>query len=287
MKGIILVGGSGTRLYPATKAISKQIIPVYDKPMIYYPLSVLMLIGIKDILIISTPRDVNVFKELLNNGEDFGLNISYAIQEKPNGIAEAFLIGKSFIGNDSCVLVLGDNIFYGHGFTGMLKEASSRKDGAIIFGYYVKNPRDFGVVEFDKNGKVISLEEKPKIPKSNYAIPGLYFYDNTVVEKAKKIKPSKRGELEITTLNALYLKEDKLNVINFGRGMTWLDAGTYDGLLDAANFVKTIQTRQGVMIACLEEIAYNNKWISKEKIKELAKPLLKSEYGNYLLNLIK
>jgi glucose-1-phosphate thymidylyltransferase len=287
MKGIILAGGSGTRLYPITKAISKQITPIYDKPMIYYPLSVLMLAGIKEILVISTPRDVIVFKELLEDGSDFGLKISYAIQEKPNGLAEAFLIGEKFIGNDSCALVLGDNIFYGHGFTGMLKEASSKEKGATIFGYYVNNPKDFGVVEFDEKGKAISLEEKPENPKSNYAIPGLYFYDNTVVEKAKKVKPSKRGELEITTLNEMYLNENNLNVVSLGRGMAWLDTGTHDALLEASNFVKTIQSRQGVMVACPEEIAYKNGWIDRDKIKDLAKPLLKSEYGKYLLNLIK
>ena len=286
MKGIILAGGSGTRLYPITKAISKQITPIYDKPMIYYPLSVLMLAGIKEILVISTPRDIVVFKELLEDGSDFGLKISYAIQEKPNGLAEAFLIGEKFIGNDSCALVLGDNIFYGHGFTGMLKEASSKEIGATIFGYYVNNPKDFGVVEFDEKGKAISLEEKPENPKSNYAIPGLYFYDNTVVEKAKKVKPSKRGELEITTLNEMYLNENNLNVVSLGRGMAWLDTGTHDALLEASNFVRTIQSRQGVMVACPEEIAYKNGWIDRNKIKELAKPLLKSEYGKYLLNLI-
>ena len=286
MKGIILAGGSGTRLYPITKAISKQITPIYDKPMIYYPLSVLMLAGIREILVISTPRDVVVFEELLEDGSNFGLKISYAIQEKPNGLAEAFLIGEKFIGNDSCALVLGDNIFYGHGFTGMLKEASSKEKGATIFGYYVNNPKDFGVVEFDKNGRAISLEEKPENPKSNYAIPGLYFYDNTVVEKAKKVKPSKRGELEITTLNEMYLKENNLNVVSLGRGMAWLDTGTHDALLEASNFVKTIQSRQGVMVACPEEISYRNGWIDKDKIKELAKSLLKSEYGKYLLNLI-
>ena len=287
MKGIILAGGSGTRLYPITKAISKQITPIYDKPMIYYPLSVLMLARIKEILVISTPRDVFVFKELLEDGSDFGLKISYAIQEKPNGLAEAFLIGEKFIENDSCALVLGDNIFYGHGFTGMLKEASSKEKGATIFGYYVNNPKDFGVVEFDEKGKAISLEEKPENPKSNYAIPGLYFYDNTVVEKAKKVKPSKRGELEITTLNEMYLNEKNLNVVSLGRGMAWLDTGTHDALLEASNFVKTIQSRQGVMVACPEEIAYRNGWIDRNKIKELAKPLLKSEYGKYLLALIK
>ena len=287
MKGIILAGGSGTRLYPITKAISKQINPIYDKPMIYYPLSILMLSGIKEILVISTPRDLTLFKELLGNGEDFGVKLEYAIQEKPNGLAEAFIIGEKFIGNDSCALVLGDNIFYGHGLTGILKEAEARKEGATIFGYYVPNPKDFGVVEFDKDGKVISLEEKPQNPKSNYAVPGLYFYDNTVVEKAKKVKPSKRGELEITSINEMYLQEEKLHVVNFGRGMAWLDTGTHDALLEAANFVKTIQSRQGVMVACLEEIAYRNGWISKEKVLELAKPLMKSNYGEYLVNLVK
>ena len=287
MKGIILAGGSGTRLYPITKSISKQITPIYDKPMIYYPLSVLMLAGIKDILVISTPRDLPMFEELLKTGSDFGISLSYAVQEQPNGLTEAFLIGENFIGNDSCALVLGDNIFYGHGFTGMLKEAESRKKGATIFGYYVQNPRDFGVVEFDENNRAISLEEKPEKPKSNYAVPGLYFYDNTVVEKAKKVKPSKRGELEITTLNEMYLNEGTLNVTSLGRGMAWLDTGTHEALLEAANYVKTIQSRQGVMVACLEEIAYRNGWITKEKVCELAKPLLKSKYGEYLMDLIK
>ena len=287
MKGIILAGGSGTRLYPITKAISKQINPIYDKPMIYYPLSILMLAGIREILVISTPRDLPLFQELLGDGKDFGVKLEYAIQEKPNGLAEAFIIGEKFINGDSCALVLGDNIFYGHGLTGILKEAEARKDGATIFGYYVPNPKDFGVVEFDKDGKVISLEEKPQNPKSNYAVPGLYFYDNTVVEKAKKVKPSKRGELEITSINERYLQEEKLHVVNFGRGMAWLDTGTHDALLEAANFVKTIQSRQGVMVACLEEIAYRNGWISKEKVLELAKPLMKSKYGEYLVNLVK
>ena len=287
MKGIILAGGSGTRLYPVTKAISKQINQIYDKPMIYYPLSILMLAGIREILVISTPRDLPLFKELLGSGEDFGVKFEYAIQEKPNGLAEAFIIGEKFIDNDSCALVLGDNIFYGHGLTGMLKEAEAREDGATIFGYYVTNPQDFGVVEFDEKGKVISLEEKPQNPKSNYAVPGLYFYDNTVVEKAKRVKPSKRGELEITSINEMYLQEDKLHVVNFGRGMAWLDTGTHDALLEAANFVKTIQSRQRVMVACLEEIAYRNGWISKEKVLELAKPLMKSKYGEYLVNLVK
>ena len=287
MKGIILAGGSGTRLYPVTKAISKQITPIYDKPLIYYPLSVLMLVGIKDILVISTPRDIGTFEELLGNGSDLGLKIEYAIQEHPNGLAEAFIIGENFIGNDACALVLGDNMFYGHGLTGIVKEAAKRKTGATIFGYYVNNPKSFGVVEFDENGKAKSLEEKPEKPKSNFAIPGLYFYDNTVVEKAKAVKPSHRGELEITTLNEMYLNEGTLNVLSLGRGMAWLDTGTHDGLLEASNFVKTIQSRQGVMVACLEEIAYKNGWISKEKVEELAKPLLKSHYGEYLMNLIK
>lgn len=287
MKGIILAGGRGTRLYPVTKAISKQIIPIYDKPMIYYPLSVLMLAEIRDILIISTQHDIDFFKELLGNGEDIGLNISYAVQKEPNGIAEAFLIGEDFIKEDSCALVLGDNIFYGHGFTGMLKKAKLQQKGATIFGYYVNNPKEFGVVEFDSEDNVISLEEKPNIPKSNYAIPGLYFYDNTVIDKAKRVVPSKRGELEITAINKMYLDEKKLKVINMGRGLAWLDTGTHEGLLEASNFVKTIQTRQGIMIACLEEIAYNNTWISKEKLKEIAEKLLNSSYGKYLLTLIK
>ncbi|MGL4654252.1 glucose-1-phosphate thymidylyltransferase RfbA [Cetobacterium sp.] len=287
MKGIILAGGSGTRLYPVTKAISKQIVPIYDKPLVYYPLSVLMLAGIKDILIISTPRDIGTFEELLGSGKDLGLKIEYAIQDAPNGLAEAFIIGENFIGNDSCALVLGDNMFYGHGLTGIVKEAAKRETGATIFGYYVNNPKSFGVVEFDENGKAISLEEKPENPKSNFAIPGLYFYDNTVVEKAKKVKPSHRGELEITTLNEMYLNEGTLNVLSLGRGMAWLDTGTHDGLLEASNFVKTIQSRQGVMVACLEEIAYKNGWITAEKVESLAKPLLKSHYGEYLMDLIK
>ncbi|MGL5932666.1 MAG: glucose-1-phosphate thymidylyltransferase RfbA [Cetobacterium sp.] len=287
MKGIILAGGSGTRLYPVTKAISKQVVPIYDKPLIYYPLSVLMLAGIRDILIISTPRDIGTFEELLGSGKDLGLKIEYAIQDAPNGLAEAFIIGENFIGNDSCALVLGDNLFYGHGLTGIVKEAAKRETGATIFGYYVNNPKSFGVVEFDGNGKAISLEEKPENPKSNFAIPGLYFYDNTVVEKAKKVQPSHRGELEITTLNEMYLNEGTLNVLSLGRGMAWLDTGTHDGLLEASNFVKTIQSRQGVMVACLEEIAYKNNWITTEQVQKLAKPLLKSHYGEYLINLIK
>jgi glucose-1-phosphate thymidylyltransferase len=287
MKGIILAGGSGTRLYPITKAISKQVNPIYDKPMIYYPLSVLMLTKISEVLIISSPRDLPTFRELLGDGSDFGMKLEYAIQENPNGLVEAFLIGEKFIGGEPCALVLGDNIFYGHGLTGMVKDASQRTSGATIFGYPVTNPESFGVVEFDETGKAVSLEEKPTNPKSNFAIPGLYFYDNTVVEKAKQVKPSHRRELEITTLNEMYLDEGSLNVINLGRGMAWLDTGTHEGLLDAANFVSTVQKRQGVMVACPEEIAFNNGWIDKVKVEELAKPLSKSHYGKYLMNLIK
>ena len=287
MKGIILAGGSGTRLYPVTKAISKQMIPIFDKPMIYYPLSILMLAGIREILIISTARDVIVFQELLGSGNELGLSISYEIQKSPKGLAEAFMIGKEFIGNDSVALILGDNLFYGHGFTGMLEKAIKNNAGATIFGYYVKNPKDFGVVEFNKEGKVVSLEEKPKNPKSNYAIPGIYFYDNSVIEKAKTVIPSERGELEITSINEIYLRENNLNVISLGRGMAWLDTGTFDGLLEASNFVKTIQTRQGIMIACLEEIAYNKGWIDDKQLLKLSKPLEKTSYGEYLLSLLK
>lgn len=287
MKGIILAGGSGTRLYPVTEAISKQMIPIYDKPMIYYPLSILMLAGIREILIISTSRDIPVFKELLEDGSELGLSISYKIQESPKGLAEAFIIGEKFIGKDSVSLILGDNLFYGHGFTGMLEKAVNNKLGATIFGYYVKNPKDFGVVEFNENGEVISLEEKPENPKSNYAVPGIYFYDNSVIEKAKSVTPSERGELEITSINDMYLKERKLNVISLGRGMAWLDTGTFDGLLEASNFVKTIQTRQGIMIACLEEIAYNKGWIDNSQLLKLSKTLEKTSYGEYLLSLLK
>jgi len=290
MKGIILAGGSGTRLYPITKAISKQINPIYDKPMIYYPLSTLMLAGIREVLIISTPRDLPGFKELLGNGEQLGMTLSYAVQDAPNGLAEAFIIAdreKFLDRGESCAMVLGDNLFYGHGFTGTLKKASSLSSGAIIFGYYVQNPQSYGVVEFDANGKAISLEEKPEVPKSHFAIPGLYFYDGTVIEKALKLKPSKRGELEITDLNRLYLEEQTLEVLDMGRGMAWLDTGTHDDLLDAANFVRTIQHRQGIMIACLEEIAYRNQWISKEQVRENIKELQKTRYGQYLMDLIK
>ena len=282
VKGIILAGGKGTRLYPATRSISKQIIPIYDKPMIYYPLSVLMLAGIKEILIISTERDLPLFQELLGNGEHLGLKLSYKIQEKPKGLAEAFIIGENFIGEDNVSLILGDNIFYGEGFTKKLKKAANLNNGALIFGYYVNNPEKFGVVEFNKNKKVISIKEKPKDPKSNYVIPGLYFYDNTVVEKAKNLNPSKRGELEITDLNKLYLHENKLNVELLGRGLSWLDTGTHDGLLNASNFVKAVQKSQGLYIACIEEIAYRKGWIDDEQLLELAEDLITTDYGKYL-----
>ncbi len=282
MKGIILAGGSGTRLYPLTKSISKQIMPIYDKPMIYYPLSVLMLANIREILIISTERDLPVFKELLKDGSELGLKLEYKVQEKPNGLAEAFIIGEEFIGDDNVALILGDNIFYGSGFRGLVEEAAKLESGAIVFGYPVKDPRAYGVVEFDETGKAISLEEKPKNPKSNYAIPGLYFYDNTVVEKAKNVKPSARGEIEITTVNEMYLSEGKLNVKNLGRGVAWLDTGTHDALLEAANFVQTVQKRQGFYIACIEEIAYAKRWINKEQLLKLAEPMMKTEYGKYL-----
>ena len=287
MKGIILAGGSGTRLYPLTKSISKQIMPIYDKPMIYYPLSVLMLANIREILIISTERDLPVFKELLKDGSDLGLKLEYKVQEKPNGLAEAFIIGEEFIGDDNVALILGDNIFYGSGFTGLVEEAAKLTKGAIVFGYPVKDPRAYGVVEFDENGKAISLEEKPENPKSNYAIPGLYFYDNTVVEKAKNVKPSARGEIEITTVNEMYLSEGKLNVKNLGRGVAWLDTGTHDALLEAATYVEAIQKRQGFYIACIEEIAYAKGWISNEQLQKLAEPMMKTEYGKYLRDLVK
>lgn len=286
MKGIILAGGSGTRLYPVTKAMSKQMVPIYDKPMIYYPMSVLMLAGIKDILIISTPRDIVNFKELFSDGSKLGLNIDYALQEKPNGLAEAFIIGEDFIGDDSVAMVLGDNIFYGQSFTSHLKKAASIKDGAYVFGYYVQNPKAFGVVEFDENNNVISLEEKPEKPKSKYAVPGLYFYDNTVVQRAKDITPSSRGELEITDLNKSYMNDGKLKVQLLGRGMAWLDTGTHASMLQASNFVEAVQNTQGTYIACLEEIAYRQGWIDKNKVLELAKPLMKTGYGKYLVDIV-
>lgn len=284
MKGIILAGGSGTRLYPITKSVSKQLLPIYDKPMIYYPMSVLMLAGIKSILIISTPRDLPMFEELFGNGNDLGLNIEYAVQEQPNGLAEAFIIGEGFIGDDKVALVLGDNIFYGYGFSERLKNAVER-DEATIFGYHVVDPQVFGVVEFDKDFNVLSIEEKPAVPKSNYAVPGLYFYDNDVVEIAKSVEPSERGELEITAVNNEYLRRGKLKVELFGRGMAWLDTGTHKGLLDASNYVEVVQTRQGLYIACLEEIAYRKGYISKEQLLELAKPLMKTDYGKYLVKI--
>lgn len=286
MKGIILAGGSGTRLYPVTKAMSKQMVPIYDKPMIYYPMSVLMLAGIREILIISTPRDIVNFKELFRDGSEFGLNVEYAIQEEPNGLAEAFIIGEDFIGKDNVAMILGDNIFYGQNFSSHLKEAAALEKGAMIFGYYVQNPKAFGVAEFDENGKVISLEEKPEHPKSKYAVPGLYFYDNSVVEKAKALKPSERGELEITDLNRVYMEEGNLTVNLLGRGMAWLDTGTHESMLKASNFVEAVQTTQGTFIACLEEIAYRKGWISREQVRELAGPLMKTEYGKYLIDII-
>lgn len=287
MKGIILAGGSATRLYPLSKAISKQIMPVYDKPMIYYPLSTLMLAGIREILIISTPRDLPMFRQLLEDGTRLGMRFEYKIQEQPNGLAEAFLLGEEFLEGDSACLILGDNMFYGQGFSAMLHRAASMDKGACIFGYYVKDPRAYGVVEFDTDNKVIGLEEKPEQPKSNYAIPGLYFYDNTVVTKAKQIQPSKRGELEITDLNRLYLEEGTLKVELFGRGFAWLDTGNCDSLLEASNFVATIQNRQGFYIACLEEIAWRNGWIDNEQLFLLGKALDKTEYGKYIIDLTK
>lgn len=287
MKGIILAGGSATRLYPLSKAISKQIMPVYDKPMIYYPLSTLMLAGIKEVMIISTPRDLPMFRELLGSGERLEMKFEYKVQEKPNGLAEAFILAEDFLAGKKACLILGDNMFYGQGFSAMLKRSAHIKTGAVIFGYYVKDPRAYGVVEFDENNKVKSIEEKPLEPKSNYAVPGLYFYDHTVVEKAKGLAPSKRGELEITDLNRLYLEENNLNVELFGRGFAWLDTGNCDSLLEASNYVATIQNRQGFYIACIEEIAWRNGWIDDEKLMKLGRELEKTSYGQYLLDLLK
>ena len=286
MKGIILAGGSATRLFPLSKSISKQIMPVYDKPMIYYPLSTLMLAEIKEILIISTPRDLPMFQQLLGTGEKLGMKFEYIIQHKPNGLAQAFVLGEKFIGNDSACLILGDNIFYGQGFSNMLLQAKSIKSGACIFGYGVKDPRAYGVVDFDENGKVISIEEKPENPKSNYAVPGLYFYDNSVISRAKALKPSARGEYEITDLNRTYLEENKLKVQLFSRGFAWLDTGNCDSLLDAANFVATIQKRQGFYVSCIEEIAWRKKWINDRQLRELGDELNKTEYGRYILSLL-
>ena len=283
MKGIILAGGSGTRLYPLTKAISKQIMPVYDKPMIYYPLSILMLAGIRDILIISTPRDLPVFQELFGTGEQLGLRMEFAVQEYPRGLADAFIIGADFIGDDGVALVLGDNIFYGQSFSKVLREVASRESGATIFGYYVRDPREYGVVEFDESGKALSIEEKPEHPKSNYAVPGLYFYDNKVVDIAANVQPSARGEIEITSINNEYLSRGELRVETLGRGFAWLDTGNHDSLLDAADFVAAFQKRQGLYISCIEEIAYKRGFITKEQLIKLAEPLMKTEYGKYMV----
>ncbi|MGX2583831.1 glucose-1-phosphate thymidylyltransferase RfbA [Acinetobacter baumannii] len=286
-KGIVLAGGSGTRLYPITKGVSKQLLPIYDKPMVYYPISVLMLAGINEILIISTPDDIDGFKRLLGDGSQFGVKLDFAIQPSPDGLAQAFIIGEEFIGDSNVCLVLGDNIFYGQGFTPMLRQAVSRQNGATVFGYQVKDPERFGVVEFDGQKRAISLEEKPKQPKSNFAVTGLYFYDNEVIEIAKQVKPSERGELEITTVNQIYLERSELNVELLGRGFAWLDTGTHSSLLEAAQFVETIEKRQGYKVACLEEIALNNGWLSKEKVLEIGQSMSKNDYGQYLISLVK
>lgn len=283
MKGIILAGGSGTRLYPLTKAVSKQILPVYDKPMIYYPLSILMLADIREVLIISTPRDVPVFRELLGDGHQLGMTFSYAVQEQPRGLADAFIIGADFIGNDSVALVLGDNIFYGQSFSKVLRAVAARREGATIFGYYVRDPREYGVVEFDQNGRALSIEEKPTAPKSNYAVPGLYFYDPEVVAIASQVKPSARGEIEITSINNEYLRRGRLRVETLGRGFAWLDTGNHDSLLDAADFIAAFQKRQGLYISCIEEIAYKRGFISQKQLEALAEPLIKTDYGQYLI----
>lgn len=287
MKGIVLAGGSGTRLYPITRGVSKQLLPLYDKPMVYYPISTLMLAGIRDILIITTPEDNESFKRLLGDGSDYGINLKFAVQPSPDGLAQAFLIGEEFIGDDSCCLVLGDNIFYGQHFSDALNRAANQPSGATVFGYQVKDPERFGVVEFDEQMRAISIEEKPTVPKSNYAVTGLYFYDNRVVDMAKQVKPSERGELEITTLNEMYLNDGTLNVELLGRGFAWLDTGTHESLHEASSFVQTIENVQGLKVACLEEIAFNNGWLTKEELIALAKPMMKNDYGQYLMRLVK